>query len=386
MLLLSFRISAMTHTEAIQYVNRYYDLLNQYAVVKNDAPGLARQITSMHVENAGSIYPDVEVKLGGLPDTKGVVISTYLTSVSDPERKKSMLLKFVPKDITIKSNSGGVTCVSYTLYVYDDNATPNTSVLKYSIPLEMRINQYYKIKSITKRTNGQENDDTPKTPNVSKKVQTHNGHEYVDLGLSVMWATCNVGASKPEDYGGYFQWGHTKPTTIAWWWIYKWCTGARAVYPRSEAFDGLTKYCINPSERHPKNKVDNKKLLDLSDDAARANWGGSWRMPTQAELEELLEKCTWTQLYYGSNGYKYSGVKGYKVTSKINGNSIFLPGAGYLSMLDNVYEHRNYYWSSSLGTGRSSFAYCLYEGYDSIESRIILRCYGLPIRPVFSPQ
>lgn len=147
---MSFRVFAMTNTEAIQFVNRYYDLLNQYAVVKNDAPGLARQITSMHIENAGSIYPDVEVKLGGLPDTKGVVISTYLTSISDPERKKNMLLKFVPKGITIKSNSGGGTCVSYTLYVYDDNATPNTSVLKYSIPLEMHINQYYKIKNITK--------------------------------------------------------------------------------------------------------------------------------------------------------------------------------------------------------------------------------------------
>ena len=195
-LLLSFRISAMTNTEAIQYVNRYYDLLNQYAVVKNDAPGLARQITSLHVENAGSIYPDIEVKLGGLPDTKGVVISTYLTSISDPERKRSMLLKFVPRDIIIKSNSGGVTCVLYTLYVYDDNATPNTSVLKYSIPLEMRINQYYKIKSITK----------------SNSVQTTTlSVSPTSLSFGASGGTRTITVSSNKDWSisvGTVSWGH----------------------------------------------------------------------------------------------------------------------------------------------------------------------------------
>ena len=352
-LLLSFRVSAMTNTEAIQYVNRYYDLLNQYAVVKNDAPGLARQITSMHVENAGSIYPDIEVKLGGLPDTKGVVISTYLTSISDPERKRSMLLKFVPKGITIKSNSGGVTCVSYTLYVYDDNATPNSSVLKYSVPLEMRINQYYKIKSITKRVNSQDYDDTPKTPNVSRKVLIHNGHEYVDLGLSVMWATCNVGAESPEDTGDPFAWGETQSKSTFRWSNYKWCKGdARK----------LTKY----NNRNRFGSKDNKIILELTDDVAHTNWGGNWRMPTLDELLELEEQCTWIRT-------TQKGVGGYTVTSKSNGNSIFLPAWVY--------------WSSWLLTDEPHGAYTLNllttsKWFTYIEMRYV----GRLIRPVFSPQ
>ena len=220
----------------------------------------------------------------------------------------------------------------------------------------------------------------------NKHNNIHNGHEYVDLGLSVMWATCNVGAESPEDYGGYFQWGHIKPTTVAWWWTYKWCTGARLAIPHVNAFDGLTKYCCTePSKKHPKNEVDNKKLLDLSDDAARVNWGSSWRIPTQAEQDELVEKCTWTKLTYGLNGYK--GVSGYKVTSKINGNSIFLPCAGYLSMTDNDNKYSgSYFWSSSLGTGNSNYAYGLRATSNGIERTTKLRCYGLSVRPVFSQR
>ena len=353
LLLLSLRVSAMTNTEAIQYVNRYYDLLNQYAVVKNDAPGLARQITSMHVENAGSIYPDIEVKLGGLPDTKGVVISTYLTSISDPERKRSMLLKFVPRDIIIKSNSGGVTCVSYTLYVYDDNATPNSSVLKYSVPLEMRINQYYKIKSITKRVNSQDYDDTPKTPNVSRKVLTHNGHEYVDLGLSVMWATCNVGAESPEEYGDYFAWGEIE-----------------------------TKSTYN--ERTYKCKKFSYWELPPYHDAAYANWRSTWRMPTDDEWAELCERCIWTWI-------TEKGVNGYNVTSKINGNSIFLPAAG----IRYVETHRDRgpyniggignYWSKSRYD--SNFATQLqFSSRAASVHFYAFRDWGLSVRPVFSPQ
>ncbi|MBQ5370375.1 MAG: T9SS C-terminal target domain-containing protein, partial [Bacteroidaceae bacterium] len=120
------------------------------------------------------------------------------------------------------------------------------------------------------------------------------GHEYVDLGLSVKWATCNVGADSPEDYGDYFAWGETSPKSTYDWSTYKWCKGA---------YDNLTKYNTNSGF----GTVDNKNQLDLSDDAARANWGGSWRMPTDEEFIELGEKCSWKRT-------TQNGVKGYKVT------------------------------------------------------------------------
>ena len=154
-------------------------------------------------------------------------------------------------------------------------------------------------------------------------------HEAVDLGLSVKWATMNIGASAPEEYGDYFAWGETEPKTDYSWETYKWCNGSSYT---------ITKYCTSASY----GTVDNKTILDLSDDAANANWGGTWRMPTYAELTELKEKCTWTWT-------TQNGTKGYKVTSKTNGNSIFLPAAGYRGKTSlNDAGNAGYYWSSSL--------------------------------------
>lgn len=143
-------------------------------------------------------------------------------------------------------------------------------------------------------------------------VGKHEGHGYVDLGLSVKWATCNVGASKPEDYGNYYAWGET--TT-------------KSSYTESNS------------------KTYGKKMGDIagnsSYDAATANWGGDWRMPTEKEMRELIDKCTWTWT-------TQNGVKGYKVTSKTNGNSIFLPAAGLRDGSSLHYAGRfGYYWSST---------------------------------------
>ena len=153
-------------------------------------------------------------------------------------------------------------------------------------------------------------------------------HEYVDLGLSVKWATCNVGATKPEEYGDYFAWGETQPKDYYDWSTYKWCNGS---------YNTQTKYCTNSNY----GTVDNKTTLDLSDDAARANWGGSWRMPTEEELTELHEQCTWT---WTTQNSEY----GYRVTSKKNGNSIFLPAKLYFSEDVFMYSVSGDYWSSSL--------------------------------------
>ena len=155
-------------------------------------------------------------------------------------------------------------------------------------------------------------------------------HEYVDLGLSVKWATCNIGANSPEEYGDYFAWGEIVTKGAYSWSTYKWCNGSETT---------LTKYCTDGSY----GTVDNKTQLELSDDAAYANWGNGWRMPTRAEFTELYEQCTWTWT-------TENGINGYKVTSKSNGNSIFLPVTGlrYESSLRGVGDY-GYYRSSSMG-------------------------------------
>ena len=189
-------------------------------------------------------------------------------------------------------------------------------------------------------------------------------HEYVDLGLSVKWATCNVGATKPEEYGDYFAWGETEPKSTYNWSTYKYCNGSSST---------LTKYNTVSS----RGTVDNKTTLDLSDDAARANWGGSWRMPTDAELTELRENCTWTWT-------TQNGVYGYKVTSKKNGESIFLPAAGYRydSSLSYAGSY-GYYWSSSLYTDYPYSAWNVDFYSNNVGRSNFLRSYGFSVRPVY---
>jgi len=194
--------------------------------------------------------------------------------------------------------------------------------------------------------------------------------EAVDLGLSVKWATCNVGAEKPEDYGEYYAWGETQPKISYSFDNYKW----------GSAFN-LTKYNTNSSW----GAVDYKTVLDSEDDVAHVLlWGGSWRMPTDAEWSELCTNCTWTW----TDNYNGTGVKGRIVTAP-NGNSIFLPAAGYQDDTDlNNVGSGGYYWSSSLwssslynyhATGRATY---VYFNSDSFSRDDINRYYGLSIRPV----
>ena len=208
--------------------------------------------------------------------------------------------------------------------------------------------------------------ETPKQTNktITAMGGTINGHEYVDLGLpsGIKWATCNVGATKPEEYGGYYAWGEIKEKNDYSWSTYKWCNGSSKT---------MTKYCTNSS----RGTVDNKTVLDPEDDVAHVKWGGSWRMPTRAELDELCNNCTWTWT-------TQNGVKGYKVTSKTNASSIFLPAAGsrYGSDLNGSGSDGGY-WSSSLGEDGSYFAYYLYfySGYYGWDYD---RRYGRSVRPV----
>ena len=182
----------------------------------------------------------------------------------------------------------------------------------------------------------------------------------VDLGLpsGTLWADRNIGANSPEDYGDYFAWGETTPKSVYNWSTYKYCNGN---------YKTQTKYCTSSYD----GTVDNKTVLEASDDAATVNWGDSWRMPTLAEQKELNSKCTWTWT-------TRNGVKGYKVIGP-NGNSIFLPAAGFCS--DNsVYrsDSYGYYWSASLcesgpkhawGIGFSSYGHNNYSSFYRYEGR-----------------
>ena len=195
-----------------------------------------------------------------------------------------------------------------------------------------------------------------------------NAHEYVDLGLpsGTKWATCNVGADYPEDYGDYFAWGETEPKEEYDLSTYKWHEGSYYTH---------TKYCTSSTY----GKVDNKTTLDLADDAANANWGGNWRMPTKTEQDELRTECTWTWT-------TQNGVKGYIVTSKSNGNSIFLPAAGYRDFSDLWDAGFNgYYSSSSLYKDDSGGACRLYFESSYVSSgSYSLRRRGWSVRPVLA--
>lgn len=184
--------------------------------------------------------------------------------------------------------------------------------------------------------------------------------EYVDLGLSVKWATFNVGASKPEEYGDYFAWGETEPKEEYSWATYKWGDGTES---------NMTKY----------NKVDKLTTLEPQDDAAYMNWSSNWRMPTKAEIQELFDQCTWV-------ADTINGISGHKAIGP-NGNSIFLPAAGFYNNDHGegvtVLGRSTYYWSNTSCGYNSAYDLIIDESgaIDRIGGNT--RRIGFPIRPVY---
>ena len=206
--------------------------------------------------------------------------------------------------------------------------------------------------------------------------------EYVDLGLpsGLKWAKCNLGASKPSESGDYYAWGETAPKTDYDWATYKWMQAGQSEWKY------ITKYTFADGETgaiwydSSGNFIgDNKTVLDAADDAATAKLGSPWRMPTEVEIKELRDNCTWTRT-------TQDGVNGYQVDGP-NGNAIFLPAAGYYKGTMRYERSKGYYWSSSLHTDLSFFARSYYAcglhfesgghvGYNSF------REYGYSVRPV----
>ena len=198
-------------------------------------------------------------------------------------------------------------------------------------------------------------------------------HDYVDLGLpsGTLWATCNIGANSPEDYGDYFAWGETEPKEQYDWTTYKWCMGSNTT---------MTKYCTDSGYGYD-GFVDNKWSLDLEDDAAYVNWGPLWRMPSQAHMNELRVSCTWEWT-------TQNGVNGYLVTGP-NGASLFLPAAGWRdsSSLKGTGKYGQY-WSSTLNVGGPN-CHAFLLGYDSsswYNVYISYRDRGCTVRPIRASQ
>lgn len=201
----------------------------------------------------------------------------------------------------------------------------------------------------------------------SDEVATQTSYTMVDLGLpsGTLWADRNVGADSPEAYGDYFAWGETTPKDYYDWSTYKWCQGSS---------NTLTKYCADSSC----GTVDNKIVLDLEDDAAYVNMGEEWRMPTYDELNELINKCSWTwTTQNGTNGYTVTGP---------NGNSIFLPAAGRRYEGDfNCVGIEGYYNSAM----REDGDYAWYLEFGKMESNYFRlddgsRSHGRTVRAVTS--
>ncbi|MBR4842860.1 MAG: hypothetical protein IK006_07195 [Bacteroidaceae bacterium] len=197
-------------------------------------------------------------------------------------------------------------------------------------------------------------------------------HGYVDLGLSVKWATCNVGADKPEDYGDYYAWGELEPSyedgyNVSGYRFYR------------ESYRQLTKYCYD-AEQGYNGFTDNKRILDLEDDVAHVLWGDGWRMPTLDEFRELIDSCTWTWT-------TLNNVKGYAVRGNKPGyeeRSIFLPATGgrdgtALFHVDSI----GYYWSSSISPDNTNNSCDIMMGQDKLSVDISLRFDGFAVRPVF---
>lgn len=192
---------------------------------------------------------------------------------------------------------------------------------------------------------------------------------YVDMGTSVNWAAFNVGATRPEEYGDYFAWGETQAKDNYSLSTYKWCNSGDS--------HKLTKYCPTsyPSYWDGDGEPDDKTILDFEDDAARVNWGGTWRLPTDAEWKELKNYCLWERT-------RYEGIIGFMVYGIGGGGMIFLPSADAVNNPDShfIIGYSNY-WSSSLYTDDPARAMQFF-GVDALYVRDGARYSGRSVRPV----
>lgn len=204
---------------------------------------------------------------------------------------------------------------------------------------------------VTYQTSGIEGVEFEEAYNPGEGATYHNGHEYVDLGLpsGKLWATCNMGAYKPEDNGEYFSWGETK-----------------------------TKDFFSEKNSETLYKNIGSDISGTDYDAAHVQWGGLWRMPTQEEFSEMTSKCTWS--YYLINGVAYNKGVG------PNGNVIIIPMNGKMNGYDHTDTSTGRYWTSETNGSTTNILTVSIRGGSISCSMWTWRSYGLGIRPIFTPE
>ena len=344
----------------------------------------ANPTTSDNVEKSGSGVGNYTVDLYGLSDGTTYYVRAYAINekgISYGEEKSFTTLQYGKPTVLTSSVSdvsyvsaivncevtadGGATITERGV-CYSTSSNPTTDDLTktsygrtgtYNVKLSgLASGETYYVRAYAINSEGTS---YGKVLSFKTKVLTY---EAVDMGLSVKWATFNVGATAPEEYGDYFAWGETAPKEEYTWANYKYCYGS---------YNSITKYCSSSKF----GKVDNKKILEPEDDAATVNWGGNWRMPTKEEMLELGNNCGWSIT-------TLNGITCYKATSYKTGNSIILPCAGWI--MNGKVEGDGYYlrlWSSTIAD--SSQANILHStggnvtAYSYAEKR-----GGLPVRPV----
>ena len=221
-------------------------------------------------------------------------------------------------------------------------------------------------------------------PASAKRTKSQKTHEYVDLGLSVNWATCNVGASKPEEDGKYFAWGETETKTSDYLFTdYKWYVS------EASGLDTVNNVYVFSFSRY--NHEDGKTNLDAEDDVAHVQWGGNWRMPTKEECQELIDSCTCTwEIVNGVNGIRFtSKKKGYE------DRSVFMPATGYHNMYSTESNHMTHrgnvvqLYSSTKDSNHDDYAFVIncgrwseYQTTIIPEVSFVSRCSAQFVRPV----
>ena len=196
------------------------------------------------------------------------------------------------------------------------------------------------------------------------------GHEYVDLGLSVKWATCNIGASSPEKFGDYFAWAETAPKDNYVWNSYRWSVPGNSK-SQNNADVEIVKYY----------QISGDSVFSAEDDAASVIFGELWHTPSLTEFNELVHGCAWRW----TDNYNQTGVAGYEGSSKVNGNKIFFPACGEYSSIDVFGDGSSgSYWTSSFSDVSPEWAYSLQFDFDAIRIScdFVYKFSGHCIRPV----
>lgn len=262
---------------------------------------------------------------------------------------------------SLASTSNKAYCIS--LFDGKTRVVEDERYVKYAIrPVIQKAGSHSRQANVAKYEYDRDTTINPNKPAVDSCVD---GYDYADLGLpsGLLWATCNIGAKNPEDCGDYFAWGETKSKNNYKWGSYKFYKSGKIdeCYPEKTDIK-FTKYT----------KSDGKMLLETSDDAATANWGANWRMPTDEEFNELVENCEWELMENDTlNGFKITGP---------NGHWLFIPKAGYQTWHGAVcVGNKCKYWTSSRDLDDFIKAYSF-----SVEKESSDRCDGMPVRPVVS--